>query len=156
MPGTLKVPGTYRVVDTLKRESLFMKIRAFLVFCAIALLPVALSYGAAPAVSLDVLFGITVDSTNLAHIMRAIMGLYFGMIMIWLWGAFSKAMAGPALVACAVFMLGLAAGRALSLVLDGMPHWLLFVYFVVELVLGAIAVVLYRTEISTDPSDARL
>lgn len=133
-----------------------MKIRAFLVVCAIALLPVALSYGAAPAVSLDVLFGITVDSTNLAHIMRAIMGLYLGMIVIWLWGAFSKPMAGPALVACAVFMLGLAAGRALSFILDGMPHWLLVVYFVVELVLGAIAVVLYRTEIPTETSGARL
>ena len=133
-----------------------MKIRVFLVVCAIALLPVALSYGAAPSVSLDVLFGITVDSTNLAHIMRAIMGLYLGMIVIWLWGAFSKPMAGPALVACAVFMLGLAAGRALSFVLDGMPHWLLVVYFVVELVLGAIAVVLYRTEIPTETSGARL
>lgn len=133
-----------------------MKIRAFLVFCAIALLPVALSYGAAPAVSLDVLFGITVDSTNLAHIMRAIMGLYLGMIVIWLWGAFSKPMAGPALVACAVFMFGLAAGRALSFILDGMPHWLLVVYFVVELVLGAIAVVLCRTEIPTETSGARL
>jgi len=120
------------------------------------LAPVALSYGVVTAVSLDVLFGITLDSTNLSNIMRAIMGLYFGMIVLWLWGAFSLPMAGPALVSCAVFMLGLAAGRALSFVLDGMPHWLLVVYFMVELVLGAIAVVLYRTEISTATSGARL
>ena len=133
-----------------------MKIRAFLVFCAIGLAPVALSYGVVPAVSLDVLFGITVDSTNLANIMRAIMGLYFGMIVIWLWGAFSMPMAGPALVCCAVFMLGLAAGRTLSFVLDGMPHWLLVVYAVIEVVLGAIAIVLYRGHISTDASGARL
>jgi hypothetical protein len=133
-----------------------MKIRAFLVVCAIALLPVALSYGAVPSVSLDVLFGITVDSTNLANIMRAIMGLYFGMIVIWLWGAFSIPMAGPALVSCAVFMLGLAAGRTLSFVLDGVPHWLLVLYAVIEVVLGAIAIVLYRIHISTDPSGARL
>lgn len=133
-----------------------MKIRAFLVVCAIGLAPVALSYGIVPAVSLDVLFGITVDSTNLANIMRAIMGLYFGMIVIWLWGAFSIPMAGPALVSCAVFMLGLAAGRTLSFVLDGMPHWLLVLYAVIEVVLGAIAIVLYRTHISTDASGARL
>ena len=113
-----------------------MKIRVFLVLCAIGLAPVALSYGVVPAVSLDVLFGITVDSTNLANIMRAIMGLYFGMIVIWLWGAFSLPMAGPALVSCAVFMLGLAAGRTLSFVLDGMPHWLLVAYAVIEVVLG--------------------
>ena len=95
------------------------------------------------------LFGITVDSTNLANIMRAIMGLYFGMIVIWLWGAFSLPMAGPALVSCAVFMLGLAAGRTLSFALDGMPHWLLVVYTVIEVVLGTIAIVLYRIHIST-------
>ena len=126
-----------------------MKIRAFLVLCAVGLAPVALSYGVMPAVSLDILFGITVDSTNLANIMRAIMGLYFGMIVIWLWGAFSLPMAGPALVSCAVFMLGLAAGRTLSFALDGMPHWLLVVYTVIEVVLGTIAIVLYRIHIST-------
>lgn len=122
-----------------------MKIRAFLLLCAIGLAPIALSYGAVPSVSLEFLFGITVDSTNLTHILRAVMGLYFGMIVIWLWGAFSPSMAGPALVSCAVFMLGLAAGRTLSFVLDGMPHWLLIVYAVLEVVLGAIAIVLYRS-----------
>jgi hypothetical protein len=76
--------------------------------------------------------------------MRAVMGLYFGMVVFWLWGAFSRPMAGAALAACAVFMLGLAAGRILSLILDGMPHWLLVVYAVLEIVLGLIAVALYR------------
>jgi hypothetical protein len=121
-----------------------MKIRAFLIFCALGLVPIALGYGAKPSVSLDVAFGITVDTTNLTHIMRAVMGLYLGMVVLWLWGAFRTSMQGPALVACAVFMLGLAAGRILSFVLDGMPHWLLIVYAVLEIVLGLIAVVLYR------------
>jgi hypothetical protein len=135
------------------REGLFVKIRAFLVLSAIGLAPVALSYGVVPGVSLEVLFGITVDSTNLANIMRAIMGLYFGMIVIWLWGAFSIPMAGPALVSCAVFMLGLAAGRTLSFVLDGMPHWLLVVYTVIEVVLGTIAILLYRAHRSPEPKE---
>ncbi|MCB0042250.1 MAG: DUF4345 domain-containing protein, partial [Caldilinea sp.] len=98
---------------------------------------------------------VMMDSTNLANIMRAIMGLYFGMIAIWLWGAFSLPMAGPALVSCAVFMLGLAAGRTLSFVLDGMPHWLLVVYAVIEVVLGTIAILLYRIHISTDAPRAK-
>lgn len=122
-----------------------MKIRAFLLLCAIGLAPIALSYGAMPSVSLEFLFGITVDSTNLTHILRAVMGLYFGMIVIWVWGAFSISMAGPALVSCAVFMFGLAAGRSLSFVVDGMPHWLLVVYAVLEVVMGTIAIVLYRS-----------
>ena len=127
-------------------------IRTFLLFCVVGLVPVALSYGARPSLSLDVLFGISVESTNLTHIMRAVMGLYLGMIVIWIWGAFSKPMAGPALVSCAVFMLGLAAGRTLSFLLDGMPHWLLVVYAVLEVVLGAIAIALYRIHISKQAS----
>jgi len=117
--------------------------RNFLIFCAVGLMPIALGYGAKPTSSLDFLFGITVDSTNLANIMRAVMGLYFGMVVLWLWGAFKKQMTAPALVSCAIFMLGLAAGRILSFFLDGMPHWLLVVYAVLEIVLGLMAIVLY-------------
>ena len=68
------------------------------------------------------------------------------MVVIWLWGAFSPPMARPALAACAVFMLGLAAGRLLSFVLDGLPHWLLIVYAVLEIVLGVVAVLLFKSQ----------
>jgi len=132
-----------------------MKNRAFLIFCAVGLVPIALGYGAKPSVSMDVLFGINVDTTNLTHIMRAVMGLYLGMVVLWLWGAFSKTMQGPALVACAVFMLGLAAGRILSFVIDGLPHWLLIVYAVLEIVLGLIAVILCRRNLSESTPDSR-
>jgi hypothetical protein len=119
-------------------------IRAFLIFCAVGLVPIALGYGAKPSVSMEALFGVSVDSTNLTHILRAVMGLYFGMVLIWLLGAFRRSLSGAALVCCAVFMLGLAAGRILSFVLDGRPHWLLIVYAVLEVVLGSIAIYLYR------------
>jgi hypothetical protein len=66
-----------------------MKARAFLIFCAVGLVPIALGYGAKPSFSLDMLFGISVDTTNLTHIMRAVMGLYLGMVVIWVWGAFN-------------------------------------------------------------------
>ena len=86
--------------------------------------------------------------------MRAVMGLYLGMVALWLWGAFDRSMTGPALVSCSVFMLGLAAGRMLSFVLDGMPHWLLVVYAVLELILGAMAIALYRVHVSAEVADA--
>ena len=120
------------------------KVRGFLIFCAVGLVPIALGYGAMPTVTLDALFGITVDTTNLTHIMRAVMGLYIGMVGFWLWGAIKPSMTGPALAGCAVFMLGLAAGRILSFILDGLPHWLLIVYAALEIVLGSVAVTLYR------------
>ena len=123
-----------------------MKTRTFLLFCAVGLVPIAMGYGAKPSTSLDALFGITVDTTNLTHIMRAVMGLYFGMVVIWVWGAFKKQMTVPALVSCAGFMLGLAAGRILSFILDGMPHWLLVVYAILEIVLGLGAIAIYKEE----------
>lgn len=121
-----------------------MKVRAFLIFCAVGLVPIALGYGAMPSVTLDALFGIEVDTTNLTHIMRAVMGLYLGMVVFWFYGASKSTMAGPALASCAVFMLGLAAGRILSFLLDGLPHWLLMVYAALEIVLGLIALILFR------------
>lgn len=123
-----------------------MKTRAFLLFCAVGLVPIAMGYGAKPSTSLDALFGITVDTTNLTHIMRAVMGLYFGMVVLWVWGAFKRQMTVPALVSCAVFMLGLAAGRILSFILDGMPHWLLVLYAILEVVLGLSAIAIYRAD----------
>lgn len=132
-----------------------MKNRIFLIFCSVGLVPIALGYGAKPSVTLDAFFGITVDTVNLAHIMRAVMGLYIGMVVLWLWGAFNKPMEGPALVACAVFMLGLAAGRMLSFVMDGLPHWLLVVYAVLEIVLGLIAFILYKGKNSDGSSESR-
>jgi hypothetical protein len=72
------------------------------------------------------------------------MGLYFGMVLLWVWGALKKQMTVPALVSCAVFMLGLAAGRILSFILDGMPHWLLVVYAILEIVLGLGAIAIYK------------
>ena len=71
------------------------------------------------------------------------------MVVLWLWGAFSQSMTAPALVGCAVFMLGLAAGRLLSFLLDGMPHLLLVIYAVLEIVLGVIAIALYREHVAT-------
>jgi hypothetical protein len=97
---------------------------------------------------MDALFSITVDTTNLTHIMRAVMGLYLGMAAFWLWGAFNPSLTGPALAACVVFMLALAGGRLLSFVLDGLPHWILILYFGLEIVLGLIAVMLYREHYS--------
>jgi hypothetical protein len=103
-----------------------------------------LGYGAKPSDSLDFLFGIAVDTINLTHIMRAIMGLYLAMVVVWIWGAFDEQLTTPALVSCAVFMLGLAAGRILSFIADGMPHWLLVVYAVLEVLLGLVAIAIYR------------
>jgi hypothetical protein len=130
----------------MQQNSISSYTRAFLIFCSIGLIPIALGYGASPVASLDALFGISVNTINLTHIMRAVMGLYFGMVVMWLLGAFNKLFTLPALLCCAVFMVGLAVGRVLSFVLDGQPHWLLIVYAILEVVFGAIAIYLYSVQ----------
>jgi hypothetical protein len=116
----------------------------FLLLAATGLLPIALSYGASPEASLAFLYDIDAGDVNTKHIFRAVMGLYFAQIIFWVCGARSDSLRLPALWALTVFMLGLAAGRALSLVIDGMPHPLLVVFLVLEIGFGVGGVVLIR------------
>jgi hypothetical protein len=108
----------------------------FLIVTAVGLTPIALSYGLVPGATLTPLFGFPVEGPNLAHIFRAIMGLYLALVGFWISGALLPGLTIPALWSLVIFMLGLAAGRLLSLLLDGRPHWLLSVYLVLELGFG--------------------
>ena len=122
-----------------------MKIRQiFLLIAAIGLTPSALSYGFMPQKSLHYLFDVSVSDTNSIHIFRAVMGLYLALVLFWITGAFKVQVRQAALYSLIVFMLGLAAGRILSLVVDGIPHWLLVVYLVLELVFGVLGILLIK------------
>jgi F0F1-type ATP synthase assembly protein I len=56
----------------------------------------------------------------------------------------------PAMYCLVVFMLGLAFGRILSVVVDGIAHWLLIVYLVLELTIGLIGLNLIRKADKTE------
>lgn len=118
------------------------KSQALLLISALGLFPIALSYGISPELSLNYLFGLEINNVNGSHIFRAVMCLYLFNLTFWLLGAFTKSYRMVALTALALFMLGLATGRLLSFVLDGQPHWLLVVYFVLELTIGMSALYL--------------
>ena len=72
------------------------------------------------------------------------MGLYLALVLFWITGAFKVQLRQAALCSLIVFMLGLAAGRILSLVVDGIPHWLLVVYLVLEIVFGVLGILLIK------------
>ena len=110
--------------------------QVFLLVVAIGLLPVALSYGLAPSISLEFLFDVSIENVNGTHMFRAIMGLYLGFILFWIIGAFRDDVRQAALYSVVVFMFGLAAGRSLSLLADGFPNRLLVTYLVVEVGVG--------------------
>ena len=121
--------------------------KALLLLVAIGLIPIALSYGLIPEKSLSYLFEISVSEINLSHIFRAVMGLYLALIVFWFIGAFKTQLRQPALYSLVVFMFGLAAGRILSLILDGVPNWLLLVYLALELTFGILGLLLVKKSV---------
>lgn len=122
-----------------------MKIeRTFLLVAAAGLTPIALSYGFQPSSSLHWLFGIDAEPINVSHIFRAVMGLYLCLVLFWLLGVVSKKYHLPALYSLVVFMFGLAFGRLLSLVVDGMPHWLLIGYMLLEFGFGIVGLIMIK------------
>lgn len=118
--------------------------RFYLLLSAVGLLAIALSYGVDPANVLPKLMDVTVEGTDLTHIFRAIMGLYIGMIVLWLVGAFRSSVTRTAVITEIAFMFGLAGGRMLSIVLDGMPSIPLVLYTIVEVGLGIWGVFVLR------------
>jgi hypothetical protein len=126
-------------------KSTVEKLQKFLLlFVSVGLIPIALGYGLVPEKSMDYLFGISVTGINLAHILRAVMGLYLALVIFWVIGAFKVQLRQAALYSLVVFMFGLAAGRILSIIVDGVPNWLLILYTVLELGFGAIGLFLLK------------
>ena len=118
--------------------------KALLLIVAIGLIPIALSYGLMPGKSLSFLFGIDVSNVNLENILRAVMGLYLALIVFWFIGVFRVKFREAALYSMIVFMFGLAFGRLISLLIDGLPHWLIIVYLLLELSFGTLGMILIR------------
>lgn len=116
----------------------------FLLLAATGVTPIALSYGVLPQVSLSFLFDVDASSTNLMHTFRAIMGLYLGLVVFWIAGARNESLRLAALWSLTIFMLGLAAGRVVSLVIDGMPHFSLVIFLLLELGVGFVGYYLIR------------
>lgn len=118
--------------------------RFYLLFSAVGLFAVALSYGVAPAVVLPKVLDLAVDGTDLTHVFRAIMGLYLAMIVLWVLGALRPSLTRAAVISEVVFMFGLALGRVLSIIVDGVPSVLLVAYTVVEIVMGCWGVLILK------------
>ena len=118
--------------------------RFYLLFSALGLSAIALSYGVAPAAVLPKVLDLTVEGTDLTHILRAVMGLYLAMIVLWVLGALRPNLTRTAVTAEIFFMFGLAFGRGLSILIDGVPSSLLIAYTVLEVVMGCWGVMILK------------
>jgi hypothetical protein len=123
--------------------------RFYLLFSAAGLFVIALGYGVAPAAVLPRVLDIAVEGTDLTHIFRAIMGLYLGMIVLWVLGALWANLTRAAVIAEVTFMFGLALGRVVSIVIDGIPSALLVVYTVLEISMGIWGVLILKRPVRT-------
>jgi hypothetical protein len=107
-----------------------------LIVSTIFIIPIALVYGLYPGMTLSRLFGIEIGTINLTNIFRAMMGLYLGVTVVWIMGILQPKFWMIATITNIVFMGGLAAGRLLSLVVDGVPSIYFSVGFLLELLLA--------------------
>jgi hypothetical protein len=120
--------------------------KSHLIISCLIVIPVAFVYGFQP----DLLFDVMLNSIDEANIFKAIMGLYLGFSALWILGILKPNLWKTATISNAIFMLGLAFGRIISMIYDGMPSMLFVIGTVGELVLGLFALYLLKKEKSLD------
>lgn len=119
--------------------------KRYLGIVVLIMLPVSLSYGAAPTWTIPDLLDIPVESVNTHNLFRAMMGLYLAFVAFWAYGYFQEKQRLTAIYTVIIFMLGVASGRMLSMALDGPPSPMLIFYTLSELTIGLTGVyLLYR------------
>jgi len=119
------------------KQTWLMAKNLHLIISVVVIMPVALAYGALPNIVLPELLNFSVTATDLSNIFRAMMGLYIAMAAVWVTGIFTPKYWLAATIANIVFMGGLAMGRIISLVIDGVPSFYLTGGLVIELALMA-------------------
>ena len=113
----------------------------FLIFVAIGLIPLGITYGAHPSFNLlpiSFLDDVEINSIDQANIFSGIMGLYITMAIFWILGAFNKSITIPALWSLVIFMSGIGVGRAISIIVDGMPSSPYLLFLLLEVIFALI------------------
>ena len=123
--------------------------RFYLLLSAAGLFVIALSYGLFPTEVLPRVLDVTIEGRDLNHIFRTIMGLYLGMVILWVLGAFWTSLTRTAVIAEVTFLTGLAFGRVVSIVIDGIPSILLVIYAVLKIAMGLWCVLILKRPVRT-------
>lgn len=118
--------------------------RWFLVLSALTIVGVGALYGVRPHWFAATFLGVSELDVDVAHLLRAVMCLYIGFGLFWLFAAFNDAYRNVAVLTVMLFPAGLVIGRILSVVLDGQPSPLLSFYLLAELVQVPLAYWVFR------------
>ena len=101
------------------------------------ILLVALGYGLYPSKIFPIVFDFIPATADLKNIFRATSGLYLAMVIVWTAGIMKERLWLAAAISNIAFMSGLAMGRIISLLVDGIPSAIFLVGLVTELLLGS-------------------
>ena len=122
-----------------------MKIKkSFLILSFVMLTILGLLYGISPRWFAETFLDIPEMSLDFAHMLRALMCLYLGLGLFWLYSAFCDKYRNAAVLTTMIFAGGLLTGRIISLIADGKPSPLLLVYTILELGLVPVAFWIFR------------
>ena len=121
--------------------------KILLVIAFLTISVIALLYGVSPQWFFEsFLLSPVAPSVDQSHILRAVMTLYLGLGLFWLYCAFCDSYRDAGIDVLAVFCAGLVAGRILSVIVDGVPSTILIVYILMELSLVPVCIWLLRRD----------
>lgn len=118
--------------------------QAYLIFAFVAVAVIALLYGVSPDWFARTFLDVNDLDADLAHILRAVMGLYLALGLFWLYAAFNPRFRDAAVLTTVIFSAGLVSGRLISLVVDGRPAPLLLIYVAMEFALVPIGLWVFK------------
>jgi Domain of unknown function (DUF4345) len=111
-----------------------------LVISSVVVFPISFVYGFFP----EVFFKLSVNTVDESNILKAIMGIYIAFAILWIMGIFQMRYWKIATVSNFIFMFGLAFGRIVSMLLDGVPSAILLLGVFGEFILGCYGVYIYQ------------
>lgn len=120
-----------------------------LIISLLIVMPTAIIYGS-PSILPEHL-NIQVNTIDLSNMLRAIMCLYLGISLVWILGILKIEYWKNATQLNILFMLTLAIGRVLSMILDGLPTGGYIFGLVAEFVIGLYSIYQlkkYKTELN--------
>ena len=118
--------------------------KAYLTFAFVAVTIFGLLYGISPTWYAATFLDITDLNPNVAHILRAVTGLYLALATFWLYSAFNDKYRNTAVLTTILFAGGLAVGRCVSLIVDGQPTPVLLIYGAMEFAVVVIGYLVLR------------
>jgi hypothetical protein len=116
------------------KNNIFKVRNVHLELTSLTVIGVGLTYGINPSKILPFFFDFKVESIDLNNIFRAIMGLYLGLAIYWIIGVFKPEHWQDTTLISTIFMGGLAFGRIISILIDGIPSATFSIGIVLEII----------------------